>query len=112
MAAGLVVGAGRLGWRGVVGTVAGALSSGLLLPYLVIAPVFGIQAPEVDVYGQYSAVAVAAVVGSAIATVLATRSAFRIEIRSLLPVAVGLIVLAIWLAAWVVWAIALSPRLM
>jgi hypothetical protein len=35
---------------------------------------------------------------------------FGAEIRSLRLLAIGLVVLAIWLAAWVLWAVALSPQ--
>jgi hypothetical protein len=108
-AAGFVIGAGRLGWRGVVGTAAGSLSGGLL-PYLVIAPVVGIQ-PAVNAFDQYALVAVAAVAASAVGAALISRSALKVEIRPLWPLGIGLIVLAIWLAAWVFWAIALSPQL-
>ncbi len=104
-AIGLVIGAGGLGWPGLTGVMVGALS-GVLLPYLVIAPILGIHTTDVRAYDTYSSTAVGAVVGSAIGTVLATRSAFRIEIRPVLPLAVGLVVLAFWLTFWVLWELA------
>jgi hypothetical protein len=80
----------------------GALS-GVLLPYLAIAPILGIHTTDVRAYDTYSSTVVGAVVGSAIGTLFATRSAFRIEIRPVLPLAVGLVVLAFWLTFWVLW---------
>lgn len=108
-AGGLVIGACRLGWPGMAGCALAALGGGLL-PYLVIAPVFGVHAPGINALDQYSIVIVAAAAGLAFATILATRSALRLEIRPLLPITVGLGALVSWLVFWALWVLGLSPR--
>jgi hypothetical protein len=106
-ATGLILGVTQLGWRGLLGAIVGALSGGLL-PYLIVAPLLAIQVPGVDFWGQYLIVAVAATVGSAVGVVYATRSALRVSIRPLTTIAIGLVVLVVWIMA--LWAIGLSSR--
>ena len=118
--AGAVVGAltraAGLGRVGLVAVVAGALS-GALLPYLVIAPVLGLGTIEVGaidhysvLFGRYLPVAVAAVSGSILGSVIAARSSVRMPLRPAPSLVVGLVVLALWLISWAFWALALSPR--
>lgn len=107
--AGLIVGGGRLGWSGLLGLIIGALSAGLL-PYLIVAPVFAIQAPGIDLPGQYSLVAIAASAGGAICVAYASRSCFAFSIRPLAAAAVGLMMLAIWILSWLVWVLESPPR--
>lgn len=64
--------------------------------------------PGVDFWGQYLIVAVAATVGSAVGVVYATRSALRVPIRPLTTIAIGLVVLVVWIMC--LWAIGLSSR--
>jgi hypothetical protein len=118
--AGAVVGAltraAGLGRVGLVAVVAGALS-GALLPYLVIAPVLGLGTIEVGaidhysiLFGRYLPVAVAAVSGSILGSVIAARSSVRMPLRPAPSLVVGLVFLALWFTAWAFWALALSPR--
>lgn len=118
--AGAVVGAltraAGLGRVGLVAVVAGVLS-GALLPYLVIAPVLGLGTIEVGaidhysvLFGRYLPVAVAAVAGSILGSVIAARSSLRIPLRPVPSLVVGLVVLAFWLMSWAFWALALSPQ--
>ena len=113
---GALTGAAGLGRVGLVAVVAGALS-GALLPYLVIAPVLGLGTIEVSaidhysvLFGRYLPIAVAAVSGSILGSVIAARSSVRMPLRPAPSLVVGLVVLALWLTSWAFWALALAPR--
>lgn len=113
---GALIGAARLGRTGLVGAAAGALS-GALLPYLAVAPVLGLGTTEASAFDHYSAlfdhyspIAIAAFAGAIAGALYAARSARRISLRLGPCLAVGLVVLALWLMSWAFWALALSPR--
>lgn len=113
---GVLIGASGLGRSGLVAVVAGALS-GALLPYLVVAPVLGLGTIDLGaidhysvLFGRYLPVAVAAVSGSILGSVMAARSSVRTPLRLAPSLVVGLVFLALWFTAWAFWALALSPR--
>jgi hypothetical protein len=115
-AVGALTGAARLGRIGLVGAIVGALS-GALLPYLVIAPLLGlgtIEAGSLDHYsvlfGRYGPIAIAALLGSIVGALGATRLLARIPVRPIPFFVAGVVVLVLWLVSWTFWALALSPR--
>ncbi len=107
--AGSFLGVSGFGGAGFVGAVGGC-GFGLVAPYIVIPPLLGLHAPEVGAYGKYLAAGAVTIVAGAGGTVAATRSGTRISIRPVVAIAAGLIVIGLWFALWLMWAVALSPR--
>ena len=102
-ALGLVIGAQRLDWPGLVGAFAGAIG-GAALPYMAIPLLIGLAAPDLSGYGEYPPGMVAAAVAASVGMAVGTRSRLRFEIRPVVTIVAGLVVLALWFAFWVVWA--------
>ncbi len=113
---GALIGSGGLGRAGLFGAAIGAMSGGLL-PYLLIAPTLNLGSTEPNALDHYAVLAdhylpIAIVAsGSAIAGALwAARLSFRIRLRLGPTLAVGLILLAVWLLCWTFWALVLAPQ--
>lgn len=102
-AVGLVIGAGRLGWPALLGVFGGAIA-GAALPYLATKPVLGVTPPNLEGYGMYPPVTVAAAVAASVGMVIGARSRLRFVIRPIAIIVTGLVVLALWFGFWLVWA--------
>lgn len=105
--AGLAVGVMGLGTTGIIGAVFGTAAAAVL-PYLVIAAALGWFADGVAAVVQYLPGMVGATIAAGVAALLGDRLAYRLAFSPRVVLAVGVAMLAIWVAGWLV--LGLSSR--
>ena len=106
--AGLAVGVMGLGTTGIIGAVFGTAAA-TVLPYLVIAAAFGFFTEGVAPFGQYLPGMVGATITAGAAALLGDRLGYRLTLSPRVVLAVGIAVLAIWLAGWLLFGLSSRP---
>jgi len=106
-AAGMLIGAMRLGRSGLIGAVGGAFG-GPALAYASIPPLLGLKVWEIGVYGEYLPGMLIAAVVASIGMGIGARSHLQVTVRPTTIVAAGLFVLVLWFGFWLVVASSLG----